>query len=191
MVRKFLAMCNYYRFFIPLFSDIALPLTELTKGRSTSRFILTDLQRASFEQLKASLCSSEVLTSPRYDRPFQIQCDASEYAVGYCLSQLDDQGRERPVAFASSKLSDVQRRWSVLEKESYAVIYALRQFDVIVFGSHIDLYSDHDPLSYMMNGSPKSAKMTRWSISLNRYDITIHYKQGVLNVNADCLSRLI
>src|SRR5271163_3328668 len=156
-----------------------------------SSLVVTDEQRESFCRLKDRLCSSEVLAAPRYDRPFQIECDASEYAVGCCLSQIDDEGNERHIAFASSKLTDTQRRWSVLEKEGYAVVYALRQFDVLVFGSPVDVYCDHDPLQYMINNSPKSAKMTRWALGLARYDLRVHHKAGALNVNADCLSRLI
>ena len=184
-------MCNYYRAFIPGFSETALPLTELTKGTKTGRLQFTEDQRSAFNDLKESLCNSTVLRVPLYDRPFQIQCDASEYAVGCCLSQLDEQGREMPLAFASVKLSDTERRWSTIEKEAFAVIYALRQFDHLVFGSHVDLYTDHDPLSYLVNNNPKSPKLTRWALHISRYDLSVHHKAGKLNVNADCLSRLI
>ena len=168
-----------------------MPLTELTKGGKAGSISFTSKEREAFLLLKNKLCSSEVLTSPVYDRPFQIQCDASDYAIGCCLSQIDDLGRERPIAFASAKLTDVQRRWSTLEKESYAVIYALRKFDHIVFSSPIVLYSDHNPLVYMASGTPKSAKATRWALSLSRYDLEIKHKSGSENTNADCLSRLI
>jgi len=191
LLRSFLAMCSYYRSFLPSFSDVAYPLTELTKGGKVGLINFTEQERTAFYALKDKLCSSEVLGTPRYDRPFQIQCDASDYAVGCCLSQLDDEGRERPLAFASVKFTEVQRRWSVLEKESYAVVYALRQFDVIVFNSKVVVFTDHNPLTYMVNNTPKSAKATRWAIGLSRYDLEIRHKSGKKNTNADCLSRVI
>jgi len=110
--------------------------------------------------------------------------------VGACLSQLDDDGRECPVAFASCKLSDTQRRWSTVEKEAYAVIFALRKFDSLVYGFRILLQSDHNPLHFLTDAVPKNSKLVRWRMALLRYDVTIVYRRGSLNVNADALSRL-
>jgi len=137
LLRGFLGMCGYYRSYLPSFSDIASPLTDMIKGGKTGKIKFTEQQRAAFDKLKSLLCESTTLYTPVYDRPFNIQCDASDYAVGGCLSQLDDSDNERPLAFTSSKLSETQRRWSTLEKEAYAVVYALTQFDHIVFGSEI------------------------------------------------------
>ena len=191
LLRSFLGMCNYYRTFIPLFADTAVSLTELTKGEKTGRLQFNETQRQAFNALKERLSNSTKLSVPLYDRPFKIQTDASDYAIGSCLTQIDDNGQERPLAFASSKLSDTEKRWSTLEKEAYAVVHALRQFDHIVFSSRIDLYTDHDPLQYMINANPKCMKLTRWALHLSRYDLHVHHKAGVLNTNADCMSRLI
>jgi len=108
LLKSFLAMCNYYRALIPFFSDIAHPLTELTKGAKTSKIEFTEEESVAFNRLKEKLCSSEVLMTPRYNRPFVIQSDVSDYAISSCLIQLDDNGRERHVAYASCKLTGVQ-----------------------------------------------------------------------------------
>jgi hypothetical protein len=79
---------------------------------------------------------SHVLIAPDFHDPFIVQTVASEYAVGVCLAQLRD-GCERPIAFASRKLSDTQRRWSTIEKESYAVIFALQRFEHFLRGAKI------------------------------------------------------
>jgi len=131
------------------------------------------------------------LARPKYDRPFIIQADASDYAIGACLAQLDDLRREKPPCYESAKLTDIQRRWSVIEKESYAVMFALNKFGHTVYNSRIDLYSDHNPLIHLINGNPKSPKLTRWSLALPKFDIHLKYKNGILNSNADCLSPLI
>ena len=182
-------MTNFYRNYIPNYSRIALLLTELTKNSQSSRIRFNDKERAAFLSLKESLCNSVTLVSPRQDRPYIIRTDASDYAVGACLAQLSDEGQEFPIAFASSKLSEVQTRWSTIEKEAYAVIFALQKFDVWVFGSKIDLYSDHNPLQYLVSCAPKSAKLTRWALSLTRYDLCVHHIKGTDNVSADFLSR--
>jgi len=126
LLKGFLGMCGYYRTFLPGFSDIASPLTDMTKGGKTGKVQFTETQREAFNNLKIFVCDSTQLYAPVYHRPFNIQCDASDYAVKCCLSQLDDNNTERPLAFASSKLSDTQRRWSTIEKEAYAVLYALK-----------------------------------------------------------------
>ena len=69
------------------------------------------------------------------------------------------------------------------------MIFALQKFDVIVYGARIELFSDHNPLKYLVNCAPKSAKLTRWALSLSRYDIHAHHIKGVENVSADFLSR--
>ena len=184
-------MCSYYHSFIPGFSEVAFPLTEYTKLKHTKLLKFNSDQLRSFENLKRCLSNAEILFTPRYDRHFIIHTDASDYAVGACLSQMDDEGKERPIAYFSSKLSDTQRNWATIKKESYAVIAALQKFDVIVFGNHIELFTDHNPLKYHVHCTPKSAKLTRWALALQRYDIAVHHRSGNENANADCLSRLL
>ena len=191
LLRSFLGMCGYYRPFLQDFASVAAPLTDLTKGGKSGRVVFGERELQAFEDLKGLLCRSVELSTPVYDRPFRIQTDASEYAVGACLNQVDVAGNERPLAFASEKLSETQRRWSVLEREAYAVVYAVKQFDHIIFGSEVHVFTDHDPLAYMINNSPKCVKLTRWALHLSRYDLRVFHKAGVTNVNADCLSRLI
>ena len=106
------------------------------------------------------------------------------------MSQFDDCGELHPIAYASKKLSDCQPRWSTIEREAYAVLFALQMFGVIVFGSKIILFSDHNPLKFMINGSPVSAKLLRWLLAIQKYDIDVRHIKGSCSRVADCLSRL-
>ena len=189
-VRSLIAMFRYYHSSIPYFSEIVLPLIELTKKRQSSSFVLNDEQRQSFLNLKEALTNATKLYSPKYDRSFIVHSDASESTVAACLSQLDDMGVERPIAFVSKKLSDSQRKWSVIEKEAFAIVYALKQFDYFIYGSEVKLYTDHNPLTYLVNSAPKSAKLTRWSLGLQRWNVNLEYKNTKANVVADCLTRI-
>ena len=182
-------MCTFYRVYIPHYAEIALPLTELTKNKQANKIKFDDTQRAAFQNLKTQLCKCTALYSPQLNKPFIVRTDASDSAIGASLSQLDEYGNERPIAFASCKLNDTQKRWSTIEREAYAVIYALKKFDVWIYGSHIDLYTDHNPLQYLISCVPQSSKLTRWALSLTRYDISVYHIHGKDNVTADCLSR--
>jgi len=131
-----------------------------------------------------------VLATARPDQPFLLYTDASAILVGCQLAQRDSTGKEHPVAFASQKLTPTQCAWATIEQEAYAVIWSLSRFRDVVFGSHITIFVDHNPLRYLTERAPKSAKLTRWALALQEYDITFEYTKGISNVVADCLSRL-
>ena len=103
------------------------------------------------------------------------------------LPQTAADGSEQPVAFASAKFTPTQRNWAVIEKEAYAAIWALQKFKQWVFGSKIILCSDHNPITYLTDLTPKSAKLMRWSLALQEFDVTFKYVAGRNNQAADCL----
>ena len=118
-----------------------------------------------------------------------MHTDASGSAVAAALGQVHDGKMERPVAFASKKLSGSQLGWAIIEKEAYAIIWALNRFRDIVYGAHITVFCDHN-IQYIRESATKSAKLLRWSLSLQEYDVEIRYAKGSQNVVADCLSRV-
>jgi hypothetical protein len=149
-------------------------------------------ETAAFRELKRLLCEeAEPLGIINWDFPFIIRTDASDHTVAGVLAQRHDHG-ERPIAFFSKKLSGSQKNWATIEKEAFAVLEALRRFRSWVFGYEIQLYSDHNPLLYLTEAAPKSAKLMRWSLALQGYNVQFHYKAGNSNAMAvpDGLSRL-
>ncbi|GFS80786.1 retrovirus-related Pol polyprotein from transposon opus [Trichonephila clavipes] len=143
-----------------------------------------------FTKLKAQLVKAPSLYTPDLSKPYQLYTDASATAIGACLSQNDEKGKENPIAFFSKKLTETQTRWATIEREAYAVIEALKRFDSWIFGAEIEVISDHNPLTYLTLTTPQSAKLTRWALALQRYNIAISYRKGVKHGNADALSRL-
>jgi len=184
-------MANYYKTYIPLFSATAAPLYELTKGGKRGLVHFNDRQRQAFHDLKEKLCHSTALATPDYSRDFHIHCDASDLAVGCGLTQKDNNNKDIPLAFASQKLTETQQRWSTIEKEAYAAVFALQQFEHIVFGARIHLHTDHNPLVYIRGNTNTCNKLTRWALHLSRYDLVVHHKRGTENHTADTLSRLV
>jgi hypothetical protein len=137
------------------------------------------------------LCNSvkQNLYTAKWGEPFGIYCDASNGTVGSQLVQWRTDGIEVPISFASSKLSGAQLSWAAVEKEAYAVIWALQKFRTWIFGSHITIFSDSNPLTFLTSSAPKSAKLTRWAIALQQFDLSLRYTRGTSNVVADFLSR--
>jgi hypothetical protein len=165
-------------------------LTDLTKKGVPVNIPWDENAERSFQLLKEKLCAFPVLIVPNVEKPFLVQVDASDFAVGVCISQYDELGNEHPVAYGSQKLTDSQVRWSTIEKEAYAVVWALQRFDTLLFGADIEIYSDHNPLAYLTNNVSKSAKLTRWSLALQRYRCKLKHRSGKANANADMLSRI-
>lgn len=111
-------------------------------------------------------------------------------AIGAVLTQCDNHNVECPKSFISQKLTTTQQRWASIEKEAYAIVLALTKLKDIIIGSKIHIFTDHNPLTYLTESMSKSAKLVRWTLELQSFDIDVRYTKGELNIVADCLSRL-
>jgi len=189
--RALLGAFGYYREYIPHFSAIALPLTDLTK-KAVPNVIVSrwsgDCQQA-YDRLKAKLSSAQVLRISTTGTPFHLHTDASGKVVGANLGQLDEEGVKHPLAFASQKLSDTLMGWSTIEREAYTVIWALNRFRDLIFGFCVSIFCDHNSLQYIWECATKSAKLLRCSLALQEFDLEFNYKKGSHNVVANLLLR--
>lgn len=189
-VRSILGLMGFYRAYIPNYAEVALPLTELTKGRKSGGILWGKREEESFRKLKDSLSGVTALSTPDCTQPFQVHTDASDYAVGCCLTQLDNRGNYKPIAFASQKLTGSQKNWATIEKEAYAVLFGLKKFDKWLHGTTVEIVTDHNPLRYLSETTPRSPKLTRWALALQRWSYKITHRAGVNHQGADALSRL-
>jgi hypothetical protein len=189
-IRQVLGFFSYFRSYLDSFAETARPLTELTKKHVPNQVPWSSIHQEAFEALRRKLCEATKLHTVEYGKPFGLLVDASGIAVGCCLIQWTSGGLEKPIAFASAKLTDTQRAWATIEREAYAVIFALRKFRTFIFGAKIVVFSDHNPLTYLNDCVPKSSKLTRWSLGLQEFDLQFVFKVGRTNSAADYLSRL-
>ncbi|GFW33517.1 retrovirus-related Pol polyprotein from transposon opus [Trichonephila clavipes] len=143
-----------------------------------------------FVKLKELPCEVTSLATPDANLPFQVHCDASDYGVVCCLIQQDTEGIYRPIAFASQKFNATQKNWASIEKEAWAVLYGLNKFDKWIYGAKVEIISDHNSLKYLNQTTPKSPKLTRWALALQRWNHPITHRPGIQHRSADSLSRL-
>lgn len=187
-VRSFLGLTGFYRKFIPNYSKIALPLTNLTKDKVN--FIWSEKEQEAFEMLKNYLISEPCLHLPDFARPFCIFTDASKYAIGCFLAQEDPiTGFPHPIAFASRKLNDAEISYATVEKECLSLVFSITHFKNYLYGAPFKVYSDQQCLSKVKNFKDPTSRIARWFLTLQQYDYTIVYKPGRLNFMADYLSR--
>ena len=185
-LRGFLGVLGYYRKFIRDFARIAKPLTNsLRKGETLdySREFIN-----AFEKCKNILTSSTILQYPDFDKTFILTTDASNHAIGAVLSQ-GPVGKDKPIAYASRTLSQTEEKYSTIEKELLAIVWACKYFRPYLFGRKFVLYTDHKPLTYGLNLNHPNSKLVRWRLSLEEYDYEIRYRPGKQNTVADALSR--
>ena len=124
-LRRFMGMASWYRKFLKDFATIAEPLTALTK--KDRQYVWGDAQQEAFEKRKALIASARVLARPVFDAQFVVQTEASDTGIDAVLLHVID-GQERVLEFASRKLSQAERNYSVTEREGLAVIWAIQKF---------------------------------------------------------------
>jgi hypothetical protein len=189
-LRAFLGLAGYYRRFVKGFSEIALPLTELTRNVAHQRLQWGARQQLAFIELKRALQETPVLALPDPALPFVVNCDASGYAVGAVLQQDRGSGLQ-PIAFLSKKLTGAESRYPVHEQELLAIITALTSWRHYLSGTAIPVRvrTDHKSLIHFQTQPMLSGRQTRWLETLADYDYVIEYVKGEENGVADALSR--
>ena len=190
-VRKMIGFFNYFHVYVPQLAELCVPFTNLLAKNKPNNIMWTDVEEAAFQNLKDALrnCVKANLCTVQWGKPFGIHCDSSKVAVGSYLMQWDDNMQEKPIAFASAKLSGAQLAWAAIEKEAYAIVWSLNKFRTWIYGAPITIFADSNPLTYLTASAPKSAKLTRWALALQEFDITFKYTKGRDHIVPDYLSR--
>lgn len=186
-IKSFLGLVGYYRKFIKDFAKITQPLTACLKKRNG--IVIDQKYIDAFNKCKELLTHSPLLQYPDYDKPFVLTTDASNVAVGAVLSQ-GKIGNDKPVAYASRTLSDTESRYSTIERELLAIVWAVKHFRPYLYGKKFFIYTDHRPLIWLRSLKDPSSKLTRWRLRLQDYDYEMIHKDGKQNTNADALSRI-
>lgn len=147
-------------------------------------------QQKAFNMLKEKLITAPILKYPDFDKPFIIMTDASRYAVGAVLGQEEEKNKDYVIAYASKMLKGAETRYSIIEKECYAIIYALKQFLPFIYVTEVTIRTDHKPLEGLWKNKDTSSRILKWAMKIQDMNIQIKYKSGRANRNADALSRI-
>ncbi|XP_021985186.1 uncharacterized protein LOC110881135 [Helianthus annuus] len=186
-VRSFLGHAGFYRRFIRDFSKITRPMTRLLE--KDIPFVFDEECLRAFEFLKEKLVSAPILVSPDWSLPFELMCDASDYAVGAVLGQRRE-NHFHPIYYASKTLNDAQENYTTTEKELLAVVFAFDKFRSYLVLSKTVVFTYHSALRYLFQKKDAKPRLIRWILLLSEFDIEIKDTKGAKNVAADHLSRL-
>ena len=185
-VRSFLGLVSYYRRFIEGFAQIARPLHHITeKGRP---FKWTTECQEAFEALKHRLISSPILAYPIQGKEFIIDTDASGFAIGAVLSQVQEDG-EHVLAYGSRALTKQERNYCVTRKKLLAIVYFVKKYHHYLYGTRFRIRTDHRPLKWLYSVRDPQGQLARWLQKLSIYDFIIEHRSGRRHGNADAMSR--
>nr|GEW11063.1 reverse transcriptase domain-containing protein [Tanacetum cinerariifolium] len=142
-IRSFLGHAEFYRQFIKDFSKISRPMTNLLEKNSP--FIFSNECIQAFRTLKDKLTEAPILIAPNWDQPFELMCDASDYAVGAVLGKRVEK-HFRPIHYASKTMNQAEMNYTTTEKEMLAVVYAFDKFRSYLIMNKSIVYTDHSAL---------------------------------------------
>ena len=186
-------MVTFYSKFVLNLATIAAPIYQLT--RKNVPFDWNEECQKAFQTLKQELISNRFLTYFNPKLPLIVSCDASPVGLGAVLAHKLPSGEEKPIAYASRTLSNSERNYSQIDKESLAIIFAVKHFHFFLYGKdRFTIYTDHKPLISLFGEHAKlptlvAARLKRWALTLSAYNYKIEYRTGANNGNADALSR--
>nr|GEU88073.1 reverse transcriptase domain-containing protein [Tanacetum cinerariifolium] len=186
-VRSFLRHVGFYRRFIQDFSKITRHMTHLLEKETLFMFSKDCID--AFETLNKKLTEALILFVPDWNLPFELICDASDFAIGAVLGQRKMK-HFQPIHYASKTMTESQIYYTMMEKEMLAAVYAFENFWPYLVLYKSIVYTDHSALKYILSKQDAKPRLIRWVLLLQEFDIIIRDKKDTENLAADHLSRL-
>lgn len=193
-LRRFIALLNFYRRFLP---DAAFKQGKLQKLIKTNKkndktpVAWDDDSTKAFEECRNSLAEATLLVHPSPNAKLVLHVDASNFCVGAAIHELDG-GNLRPLGFFSKRMSDTQKRYSTFDRELLAAYQAVKYFKHMIDGRNCTILTDHKPLTFAFHQNPEKAtpKQVRHLSFISEYTTDIQHISGRDNIVADSLSRI-
>jgi len=187
-LHTFLGMTGYYQQYCKDYALIVQPLRKLLHGKGPFKLDLEHIQ--AIETLKSVLMSEPLLIHPDWEYPFEIHCDASDFALGVVLCQIID-GQEKVIGYYSRLLRNAEKNYPITQKECLSVVWGMKKLRPYLYGKPFIVRTDHAALKWLLNLKDATGRLMRWSILLQDYKFVIYHRAGHKHGNADGLSRLI
>ncbi|KAM9957125.1 hypothetical protein ACTFIR_003862 [Dictyostelium discoideum] len=158
-VRSFLGAVNFYRKFIPNYSDLTFRLTELTKSKE--KIVVTDEIKKDIDILKNALANAPILSKPDSSKTFIVYIDASDVGTGCVITQFDDNGLENTILYDSKKFTKEQQSYTTTDREFLALLHVLEKYRYLLIDKRFIIYTDHLNLTYYKNMTDPPKRIIR------------------------------
>ena len=161
----------------------------LRKDASKNQFMWTSECETSFETLKSNLVSAPILALPCFVEPFKLYTDASDFAVGCVLEQVQG-GKSRVIAYTNQVLTPSKQKWSAFQREAFALLWVSRKFRPFILAGKVTFITNHAPLTYLRKKDSIPEKVQAYFLDLEQYDYLLEHCPGKQHGNADTLSHI-
>nr|GEX09370.1 hypothetical protein [Tanacetum cinerariifolium] len=167
------------------FSKIARPMSFLLK-KDTQFFFSKECVEA-FQTLKRKLTEAPILIAPDWDFPFELMCDANDFAIGAVLGQRQEK-HFRPIHYSSKTMTEAESKYTITEKEMLTVVYAFKKFRSYLIMNKSIVYTNHSALKYLFGKKDSKARLLCWVLLLQEFTFKVIDTKGAENLAADHLS---
>ncbi|GKF41695.1 reverse transcriptase domain-containing protein [Tanacetum coccineum] len=165
--------------------DVIAKLPHPTTIKGNTPFIFSDECIQAFQTLKNKLIEAPILIAPDWDFPFELMCDASDFAIGSVLGQHHEK-HFRPIHYASKIMNEAESHYTTTEKEMLAVVYAFEKFQSYLILNKSIVYTDHSALKYIFAKKHSKARLLRWVLLLQEFDFKVIDTKGAEHVLQGC-----
>lgn len=186
-VRTFLGFINFYRKYIRDLSQFTERLSQLTKKNYTWKW--EEEQQSAFEQIKKCFLEDIIIKYPNFERPFFLATDASGTHIGAELYQMNEEGRHCTIGFTSRTLNEAERKYYTTERELLAIVFGCKKYRNYILGHTVYLLTDHQALTFLNSCRLLNARLMRWSLQIQEFNLHIQHIAGKNNTGADTLTR--
>jgi len=177
MLKSFIGLCNYYKIYVQDSSIINHPLYALLK--KDVAWTWSDEAQETFNTFKEKLSKFAILRRPDFNKVFIVHTDWSALGIGAILGQLDEERKEYVIAYASRSNNKVESNYSSYEGECLAVVWAIIHFRPYLYGTNFTLYTNHQPIKWLMTNDKLTGKLTRWAFIFQEYEFKVIHQPGI------------
>ncbi len=170
-LKSFIGLCNYYRIYVQDFSIINHPLYALLK--KDVAWTWSEKAQEAFNTLKEKLSQFPILRRPDFSKVFILHINQSVFCISVIFDQLDEEGKEYVIAYASRSNNKVKSNYSSYNGDCLAVVWVVIHFKPYLYGTNFTLYTNHQPIKWLMTNDKLISKLSRWALILQEYEFKV------------------
>jgi hypothetical protein len=176
-LRSFIGLRNYYKIYVQDFITIAHPFCALLK--KDVAWTWNEKAQEAFNTLKEKLSEFPILRRPDFSKVFILHTNWNALGIGAILGQLDEEGKEYVITYASRSNNKAKSNYSSYKGECLAVVWAIIHFRSYLYGTNFTLYIDHQPIKWLMTNNKFTRKLARWALILQEYELKVIHRPGI------------
>jgi hypothetical protein len=185
-LRSFIKLCNYYMINVQNFNTIVHPLYALLK--KDVAWTWSEEAQEAFNTLKEKFSKFPILRRLDFSKVLIVHTDWSAISISVIIGQLDEEGKEYVITYASRSNNKVESNYFSYEGECLAIVWVVMHFSPYFYGTKFTLYTDHQPIKWSMTNDKLTGKLARWALILQEYEFKVIHQAGITRQNVDTMS---